>query len=96
MQDFKRLVAWQRAHQLTIEVYRLTAQFPKDEMYGLTSQIRRSANSVAANIAEGSGRSSDAELRRFLFIAVGSVSEREYHTLLAKDLVLSMHRNMAL
>jgi four helix bundle protein len=83
---FRGLQIWQRAHELTLELYRTTAAFPKDELYGLTSQIRRSASSIAANIAEGCGRDGEAELTRFRRIAAGSASELEYHLLLAFDL----------
>ena len=76
------------AHALTLEAYRATAKFPRDEQYGLTSQIRRAASSIPANIAEGCGRASDAEFARFLQIAMGSASELEYHLLLARDLEL--------
>ncbi len=86
MKDFKSLKVWHKAHQLTLLVYALTRTFPREEMYGLTSQIRRAAASIPANIAEGSGRRSDGELRRFLQIARGSASELEYHLLLARDL----------
>jgi four helix bundle protein len=85
---FRDLKVWEKAHQLTLQVYKATAPFPKEEMYGLTSQIRRAAASIPANIAEGCGRSSDAELGRFLQIAMGSASELEYHLLLARDLLL--------
>jgi four helix bundle protein len=86
MKDFKELKVWSKAHELTIIVYSMTRAFPRDEMYGLTSQMRRSAASIGANIAEGCGRRSDGELARFLQIARGSASETEYHLLLAKDL----------
>lgn len=86
MEDFKNLRVWAKAHELTLSIYQKTRCFPKDEVYGLTSQMRRSAASVGANIAEGCGRRSDGEMRRFLQIARGSVSELEYHLLLAKDL----------
>ena len=86
MQDFKKLKVWQKSHQLTLEVYRVTSSFPRSELYGLTSQIRRSASSIPANIAEGCGRYSNAELTRFLRISMGSASELEYHILLARDL----------
>jgi four helix bundle protein len=86
MEDFKNLRVWAKAHDLTLNVYQKTRGFPKEEMYGLTSQMRRSAASVGANIAEGCGRRSDGEMRRFLQIARGSASELEYHLLLAKDL----------
>ena len=86
MEDFKDLVVWTRAHALTLAVYQRTRTFPKDEIYGLTSQLRRAAASIGANIAEGCGRRSDAEMKRFLQIARGSASEVEYHLLLARDL----------
>jgi four helix bundle protein len=86
MQDFRNLVVWQRAHQLTLKVYRSSKEFPKDELYGIVSQMRRSAASMGANIAEGCCRKGDAEMSRFLQIAMGSASELEYHFLLAKDL----------
>jgi four helix bundle protein len=71
---------------MTLDIYRMTATFPKEEAYGLTSQLRRSAASIGANIAEGCGRRSDGEMCRFLQIARGSASEIEYHILLARDL----------
>ena len=86
MQDFKKLAVWKRSHELTLRVYGLTSSFPREEMYGLTSQLRRAAASVPANIAEGCGRDSGAELARFLQIGLGSASELEYHLLLAYDL----------
>ncbi|HEV2396879.1 MAG TPA: four helix bundle protein [Candidatus Sulfotelmatobacter sp.] len=86
MVDFKDLKVWQKAHQMTLNTYRVTSRFPKEELYGLTSQLRRAAASVGANIAEGCGRRSENEMCRFLQIARGSASETEYHLLLAKDL----------
>jgi four helix bundle protein len=86
MEDFKDLVVWTKAHRLTLVVYQRTRAFPKEEMFGLTSQLRRASASIGANIAEGCGRRSDAEMKRFLQIARGSASEVEYHLLLAKDL----------
>jgi four helix bundle protein len=88
MKDFKTLAVWEKAHLLTVTVYRATAGFPKEELYGLTSQIRRAASSIPANIAEGCGRGSDADFGRFLQIAMGSSTELEYHLLLSKDLNL--------
>lgn len=88
VKDFRDLQVWQRAHQLTLVVYQLTASFPREELYGLTSQLRRSCSSIAANVAEGCGRNGDAELARFCSIAMGSASELEYHLLLARDLKL--------
>lgn len=86
MKDFKELKVWPKAHELTTAIYGITHSFPRDEIYGLTSQVRRSATSIAANIAEGCGRRSDGELARFLRIARGFASETEYHLLLARDL----------
>lgn len=74
----KKLVAWKECHQLVLDVYRATQGFPKHELYGLTSQARRAAFSAAANIVEGTARKGPNELRRFLDIAVGSLSELEY------------------
>lgn len=86
MKDFKSLQVWGKAHQLALAVYRATALFPKEELYGMTSQMRRASTSIAANIAEGCGRDGDAELARFMQIAMGSASELEYFLLLAHDL----------
>jgi four helix bundle protein len=86
MQDFRDLKVWQKAHEAVLQIYRATQSFPDTERYGLTSQIRRAAVSVPANIAEGSVRSSDADFARFLHIAIGSASEVDYYLLLARDL----------
>ena len=86
MEDFKNLKVWRKAHGLTLAVYQRTRTFPKDEIYGLTSQTRRAAASIGANIAEGCGRRSDPELKRFVQIARGSANELEYHLFLARDL----------
>ena len=88
VQDFKQLKVWEKSHAFTLEVYSVTKDFPKTELYGLSSQMRRAASSIPANIAEGCGRNSGPELRRFLEIAMGSASESEYHILLARDLKL--------
>ena len=88
MQDFRNIQAWQKAHELTLSVYKVTKSFPKEEMYGLTSQIRRAASSIPMNIAEGCGRDSQAELARFLDIASGSASELDYQLQLVTDLGL--------
>jgi four helix bundle protein len=88
MKDFRSLQVWTKSHQLTLAVYRATANFPKEELYGLTSQIRRSCSSIAANFAEGYGRRGNGEFHRFLQMAMGSASELEYHILLAHDLGL--------
>ena len=86
MEDFKNLKLWKKAHELTLVLYQSTRTFPKDEIYGLISQIRRAAASIGANIAEGYGRRSDPEMKRFVQIARGSANEVEYHLLLARDL----------
>lgn len=86
LEDFRNLKVWEKSHQLALAVYEATSTFPRRELYGLTSQIRRACASIPANIAEGCGRSGDAELARFLQIAMGSASELEYHLLLARDL----------
>ena len=86
MEDFKNLKVGSKAHELTLAIYRRSRQFPRDELYGLTSQIRRASASIGANIAEGCGRRSDPELRRSLQIARGSANELEYHLMLARDL----------
>ena len=85
MKNFRDLTVWDTAHQLTLATYRHTIGFPPEERYGLVSQIRRSAASIPANIAEGCGRRGNSEFHRFLTIAMGSASELEYHFLLAKD-----------
>lgn len=86
MKDFRTLKVWEKAHKLVLEVYEATVSFPKSETYGVTSQIQRAAVSIPTNIAEGCGKDSDAELRRYFFIAMGSASELEYLLLLAHDL----------
>ena len=88
MKDFHELKVWQKAHQLTLAVYRNTAGFPRQELYGLTSQLRGCSASIPANLAEGCGRNGVADFARFCSIAMGSASELEYHLLLAKDLKL--------
>lgn len=86
VKDFKDLKVWVKAHHMALRVYDLTRGFPREELYGLTSQIRRAACSVAANIAEGCGRRSEGDMNRFLRIARGSAVELEYHLLLSRDL----------
>lgn len=86
MKDFRTLKVWEKAHRLTLRIYKVTKAFPKNERYGLVSQIRRASVSIPANIAEGCGRDGDAEFARFLQIAMGSASELEYHLLLSRDL----------
>ena len=86
MKDFRTLKVWQKAHRLTLKVYEATRRFPREELYGLTGQMRKSSSSVPMNIAEGCGRGSDLEFGRFLQIAMGSASELEYQLILARDL----------
>src|SRR4051794_28931682 len=86
MQSFRELHVWRKGHELTLMLYRLTARFPREELFGLTRQIRRAASSIPANIAEGCGRGSDADFGRFLQMAMGSASELEYHLILAHEL----------
>jgi len=86
MQDFRNLKVWWRGHRLTLNAYEATARSPREKMYGPTSQLRRSCASIPANLAEGCGRSGDAELARFAQIAMSSASELECHLLLARDL----------
>ena len=88
VRKFADIKAWEKAHRLTLSIYGVTKGFPAEERYGLKSQMRRAAASVPANIAEGCGRDSEAELARFCTIALGSANELEYHLLLARDLGL--------
>jgi len=86
MKDFRQLEVWRKAHQLAVRIYEVTGKFPAAEIYGLTSQLRRAGVSIPTNLAEGCGRSSDADLARFVSMAMGSASEVEYLLLLARDL----------
>ena len=86
MKDFRRLDVWQKAHGLSIGIYKQTSGFPTEEKFGLTSQIRRCVVSIEANIAEGCGRGGDLDFRRFLQISLGSASELDCELLLARDL----------
>jgi four helix bundle protein len=86
MKDYRDLKVWMRSHALALEVYRATVVFPKEELCGLTSQIRRAASSVPTNIAEGCGREGDAASKRFINIALGSACELDYLILLATEL----------
>ena len=86
MKDFRTLKVWQKAHQFALAVYKVTKDFPREELYRLTSQIRRSSMSIPTNIAEGTGRFTDKDFARFLQISMGSASEAEYQLLLARDL----------
>jgi len=88
MMPYERFTAWKACHELALAIYRVSRSFPTDERYGLTSQMRRAAFSAAANIAEGAAKKGNAEFRRYLDIALGSLSELAYGILLAKDLGL--------
>jgi four helix bundle protein len=88
MGDYRELKVWRKAHQLTLAVYDATSGFPREELYGLTGQLRRAAASIPANLCEGCGRNGETELARFCAIALGSANELEYHLLLAFDLKL--------
>ena len=88
MKDFRQLKVWEKAHLLTLGVYRTTSGFPREELFGITSQMRRSSASIAANLAEGCGRTGDGDFHRFVNTAAGSAVELEYFLLLAKDLGL--------
>ncbi len=98
MQDFHKLKVWEKAHSLTLVIYSVTKHFPKEEIYGLTSQLRRSVFSIATNIAEGCGRGTKKEFSHFLQVAMGSASEVEYLLILAKDLNYldeSLYKNLS-
>lgn len=86
LKNYKELKVWQKSYELCLEIYRITAKFPKEERYGLTSQIRRFAVSIPSNIAEGYGRKTTVDYIRMLYISYGSVCELETQTLLAGDL----------
>jgi len=88
MRDFREIKVWEKAHALTLEIYKASAGFPQEEIYGLTSQMRRSSSSIPANIAEGCARSGRTEFRQFLYISAGSASELDYLLLLGRDLHL--------
>jgi four helix bundle protein len=88
MKDFRKLDVWHKAHQLAVQIYKVTEKFPSSEIYGLTSQLRRAGVSIPTNLAEGCGRSSDPDLARFIGMAMGSASEVEYLLLLTRELGL--------
>jgi len=94
MGNYQDLEVWKRAHRFTLSVYQVTEQFPRSELFGLTSQIRRASASIGANLAEGCGRHRDGELARFVSTAAGSATELEYHLLLARDLDILRRRSM--
>jgi four helix bundle protein len=86
MRNYRDLQVWSKAHGLTLDLYRVSRGFPREEMFGVTSQLRRAAVSVGANLAEGCGRRTSTELARFVRVAMGSASELDYHLLLCRDL----------
>lgn len=86
MRNYRDLQVWSKAHNLTLELYRVSRQFLREEIYGITSQLRRAAVSIGTNLAEGCGRRTSSELARFVRIAMGAASELDYHLLLSRDL----------
>jgi four helix bundle protein len=86
MMLYKELIAWQKAYQFTLNIYKITATFPREELFGLVSQMRRAAASIPANMAEGSMRNSPKEFQQFLYIARGSMAEMEVWIQLSSDL----------
>ena len=86
MRDYKKYVVWQKSHELVLAIYKVTRAFPRDELFALTSQMKRSSSSIPTNIAEGCGRNSDKDFCRFLYISSGSANELEYQTILSLDL----------
>ncbi len=88
MQDYRKVKIWKKAHDLTLAIYAVTRDFPKEETYGLRSQLRSSSSSIGMNVAEGCGRDGDREFARFLHFAMGSANELEYQLLLSRDLEL--------
>lgn len=85
VRNYRELEVWDRSHKLTLELYKLSRGFPREEIYGLTSQLRCAAVSIGANLAEGCGRRTSGELARFVRMAMGSASELDYHLLLCRD-----------
>jgi four helix bundle protein len=86
MQSFRKLIVWEKAHHLTLDIYSVTKEFPGTEMYGLTSQLRRASSSVPTNLAEGAGKLSDLDFRKYVSVAFGSAHEVEYLLLLSREL----------
>lgn len=89
MRNFRKYKVWELGHEITLDIYKLSNQFPKDERFGITSQVRRCSSSVPANIAEGCGRETEKEFKRFLVIANGSTTELEYFLILITDLEIA-------
>jgi four helix bundle protein len=86
MQNYQDLKVWQKSHQFVLSVYQLTNDFPKNEIFGLTSQMRRATVSISANLAEGCGKNSTLDIANYFQISLGSLHETEYYLLLSKDL----------
>lgn len=86
MRDYKNLIVWEKSHKVALDIYNLTKTFPKEELYGITSQLRRASISVPTNIVEGCGRQTEKDFSRFLSIAAGSASETEYLIILSTEL----------
>ena len=86
MRDFRKLLVWEKSHELTLEVYHVLKTFPKEELFGLVSQMKRSASSIPTNLVEGAGRRTDKDFARFLSISYGSTNELEYQIILSVDL----------
>ncbi|MBL7887146.1 MAG: four helix bundle protein [Flavobacterium sp.] len=86
MRDYKKFTVWEKSHNLTLQIYNVTIKYPKEEIFGLISQMKRSSSSIPTNIAEGCGRNSDKDFCRFLYFAFGSANELEYQLLLSIDL----------
>lgn len=86
MQNYKELKVWEKSHRFTLKIYEITKGFPKDELFGLISQMRRASSSIPANIAEGCGKLTQLDLAKYLNISLGSANEVEYFLLLSKDL----------
>jgi four helix bundle protein len=86
MQNYKDLKVWEKSHLFTLKIYDITKSFPREEIYSLTNQVRRSASSIPANIAEGCGKNTKLELAHFLNISLGSANESEYFLILSRDL----------
>ena len=93
MRNYRDLQVWSKAHSLTLDLYRISRGFPREELYGITGQLRRASASIGANLAEGCGRRTSGELARFVRLAMGSASELDYHLLLCRDLGFMENNN---
>lgn len=88
MQNFRNLLVWKKAHELVLEIYKLTADFPREELFGLRTQLRKTSVDIAAFIAEGCGKMNDADFAKCIGIALGNANRLEYYALVAEDLKL--------